>query len=597
MLEATTHYPLNPTPPRINIILILILLLVGWMGSSNPGDALAENSHEQTLKEPSNTLERNQKNSAEKENSTATLAENSVEQTLKEGSDALRRNALTEADQFFTTASTATKANRIQRATAFAGRCAVRYKISLSNKEPAMLPQAITDCDRALELKSDMQQAYRIRGIALLSAGHPERAAEDLNIAVALNPEDFLAFQNRALALAKLGRAKEAMAELDAAIRLKPEHPWSYYNRGRMHLTQGDYTQAIDDFIAFIRFKRNHEEVYRLRGQSRLMIGLPQQAVGDFYESLRLHPNNNPNAYFLRGQAFFLLDRFIEAEQDLTTANQLQPNNIENRLWLYIVRARLGKPDPTILTKPTIQLNSNSWPDALIDIFLDKAPPETGLTAARQIDDPIEQQLRENLTLLLLGHWAQSKNQPTQATQWLSAIKKGEEKERPYYRTAQQEIRHIAASNSAETLPYPPQSFRAALPAETTNQQAATTEATSTANANPPETNPKPTPTDNKSVKATAPTPLSTDQTSPIPDLRGKFVFKVASYTNAQNARNALVRYANMGMPVFIEPGTYENKLYHRIWIGPFDDLTSANAAREQIRVLPNQNPRKVTQR
>lgn len=370
------------------------------------------------------------------------LAENRHDETLKTATEALSKDRLEEAIQLDDQVLNAPDSTRAQRASAFAGRCATRYKQSLNQRNPALLPQAIGDCDRAVEMKSDLQQAYRIRGVALLSAGHADRAAEDLSVAVALNPEDVLAFQNRALALAKLGRGREAMAELDAAIRLKPDQPWSYYNRGRLRMAQGDYETSIDDFIAFIRFKRDHEEVYRLRGMSRLLIGLPQQAVGDFHEALRLRPNHNHETLLARGMAYFLLERHAEAEQDLAQAMTLNPARVETRLWLYLTRLKLGKPGRELLTDPVIKRSQQSWPEALVFVFLGDIPAERGLEAARAGEDVVENRLRENLTLLLYGHKARIDGKDADATRWLETIQAGQEREAPYYRLARQALRH-----------------------------------------------------------------------------------------------------------------------------------------------------------
>ncbi|MEO5334817.1 MAG: tetratricopeptide repeat protein [Magnetococcus sp. YQC-5] len=695
---------------------------------------------------------------------TPVWAENSVEETLKIASEALGNNALDEAEQRFTRATNAPEANRHQRATAFAGRCAVRYKISLSTKNPGMIPQAISDCDRAIELKSDMQQAYRIRGVALLSAGHPDRASEDLNVAVALRPEDYLAFQNRALALAKLGRAQEAMTELDSAIRLKPDHPWSYYNRGRLHVTQGEYEAAIDDFIAFIRFKRDHEEVYRLRGQCRLLVGLPQQAVGDLYESLRLRPNNNPEAHFLRGVAFYMLERFVEAEQDLVLSLPMQSNNMENRLWLYLVRERLGKPGREVLTDPAFKKNPKQWPGALVAVFLGEMPPEKSLEAARQTEDPIEAQLRENLTLLLLGHWSQIKGRQDEAARWFGTVKNGSGREGPYFRTAQLSLQQMGApyntlsvaktprlSDKPTQQVSPTSTSQASKPesdilpqqapsttlkqtskpdsetlsqqvpsttlkqtskpdsetlsqqapsttlkqtskpdsetlsqqvpsttlkqtskpdsetlsqqvpsktlkqtskpdSETLSQQASPTPIKQTSKRDsdtlPRQLSPSPiqsssspepealpttagTPAETSGAHASDParkpataarrpaltppsvdTPSSTVNPASVPtsthslrhggteqEKQGQFVFKVASYSNAKFANEAITQYASMGLPVFLEQSAAPNKTYQRIWIGPFNNRALAEAARERIATLPKHNPGEITQR
>ncbi|MBF0417377.1 MAG: tetratricopeptide repeat protein [Magnetococcales bacterium] len=382
---------------------------------------------------------------------TPLLADNLHEESLKSATEALAKDRLEEAIRLNDQVLNAQDSTRAQRATAFSGRCATRYKQSLNQHNPALLPQAISDCDRAVELKSDLQQAYRIRGVALLSAGHADRAAEDLSVALALNPEDVLAFQNRALALAKLGRGREAMAELDAAIRLKPDQPWSYYNRGRLRVAQGDYETSIDDFIAFIRFKRDHEEVYRLRGMSRLLIGLPQQAVGDFHEALRLRPKNNPEALLARGISYFLLERHAEAEQDLAQAMALNPARVETRLWLYLTRLKAGKPARELLTDPVIKRSQQSWPEALVFVLLGDIPAERGLEAARAGNDPVETRLRENLTLLLYGHKARIDGKEADAVRWLESIQAGQEREAPYYRLARQALRHSSFPTAGVT--------------------------------------------------------------------------------------------------------------------------------------------------
>ncbi|MBF0189746.1 MAG: tetratricopeptide repeat protein [Magnetococcales bacterium] len=384
-------------------------------------------------------------------------ADDTFDTSLKSASEALARDALEEAEQLNGQVINASEATRIQRASAFAGRCATRYKQGLATRNPALIPQAIGDCDRALELKSDLHPAYRIRGVALLSAGHPDRAAEDLAVAVALNPEDHLSFQNRALALAKLGRSKEAMAELDAAIRLKPDHPWSYYNRGRLRIAQGDYETSIDDFIAFIRFKRDHEEVYRLRGMSRLLIGMPQQAVGDFYESLRLRPNHNPEALLARGMAFFLLERFAEAEQDLAQALPLQSGHVETRLWLFLTRQRLGKVDRELLNDPSVPKDPKNWPEILIPVFLGTVAADKALEAARAGEDPVASRLKGNLTLLLLAHKARGEGHEAEATRWLETLVASQEREAPYYQLARQALRRTPTPMAdAEDKPTPP---------------------------------------------------------------------------------------------------------------------------------------------
>ncbi|MBF0127946.1 MAG: SPOR domain-containing protein, partial [Magnetococcales bacterium] len=70
-----------------------------------------------------------------------------------------------------------------------------------------------------------------------------------------------------------------------------------------------------------------------------------------------------------------------------------------------------------------------------------------------------------------------------------------------------------------------------------------------------------------------------------------------ASYSNAAYANSAMAYYTNMGLPVFLEQGQNQDKTFQRVWIGPFKEQSQANAARERIRVIPNQNPAEVIKR
>ncbi|NGZ05441.1 MAG: tetratricopeptide repeat protein [Magnetococcales bacterium] len=542
-----------------------------------------------------------------------------LDDTLKAAAEALARNTLEEAEQLHGQVINAAGATRTQRATAFAGRCATRYKQGLSARNPALFPQAIDDCDRALELKSDLQQGYRVRGVALLSAGHPDRAAEDLSVAVALNPEDHLAFQNRALALAKLGRAREAMAELDAAIRLKPDHPWSYYNRGRLRISQGDYEGSIDDFIAFIRFKRDYDEVYRLRGLSRLWIGLSQPALEDFYEALRLRPDN-AEALLARGMTFCLLGRLTEAEQDLTEFLKKQPGHVEAHLWLHLTHVQGGKKDPTLLTNLTLRPTPNSWPEAMVAVFLGARTADHGLEAARASEDPVERRLREHQTLLMLALQARGTGGESEAVRYLERIQPGQEREAPFYRLARQLTRqggenvvtippenkkNAAALNNMpdakpESSPFTtkkpekkPPSATPELPTDQAVSKTVSKPVEKVAEKSPEKTPPRPAVVTVSSGSPPPPPP----PTSSVADGTSRFYFIAGSYSNQGYANIALTRCLELGLPAQLEQRRIQDKSVHRVVIGPFDDPARAKEARDKVLSLPDQHPGEITKR
>jgi tetratricopeptide (TPR) repeat protein len=60
----------------------------------------------------------------------------------------------------------------------------------------------------------------------------PDRAIEDLDQAIRLNPNYALAFSSRGLAYARKGQPDRAIQDYDQAIRLNPKYADAFSNRG-----------------------------------------------------------------------------------------------------------------------------------------------------------------------------------------------------------------------------------------------------------------------------------------------------------------------------------------------------------------------------
>ena len=75
-----------------------------------------------------------------------------------------------------------------------------------------------------------------------------ERAIEDFDEAIRLNPEDADAYYNRGVAYGDLGQYEREIQDYDEAIRLNPEYAKAYYNRGVAYGRQGQQELADRDF-------------------------------------------------------------------------------------------------------------------------------------------------------------------------------------------------------------------------------------------------------------------------------------------------------------------------------------------------------------
>lgn len=83
--------------------------------------------------------------------------------------------------------------------------------------------QALSDFNRSIEIDSTNFYALNSRGrFFLVDRNDPERAIEDFDKAIALNPQFGVAYANRGFAYEKLGDKPKALADLERALELGP---------------------------------------------------------------------------------------------------------------------------------------------------------------------------------------------------------------------------------------------------------------------------------------------------------------------------------------------------------------------------------------
>ena len=87
--------------------------------------------------------------------------------------------------------------------------------------------------------------------------GKYQRAIQDYDEAIRLDPQDAFVYINRGIAYHDLGQYQRAIQDFDEAIRLDPESDLAYLSRGIAYYDLGQFERAIDDY----------DEHYRLEAQ------------------------------------------------------------------------------------------------------------------------------------------------------------------------------------------------------------------------------------------------------------------------------------------------------------------------------------------
>jgi tetratricopeptide (TPR) repeat protein len=113
-------------------------------------------------------------------------------------------------------------------------------------------PTDIDACTAAIEAgkltQGELAATYSNRGILLARSGQLEKAIEDQNTAIQLDPHSASAHNNRANAYYRAARHAEALADYDEAIALSSgSFAQAFYNRALLHKALGEDDAARQD--------------------------------------------------------------------------------------------------------------------------------------------------------------------------------------------------------------------------------------------------------------------------------------------------------------------------------------------------------------
>jgi tetratricopeptide (TPR) repeat protein len=176
--------------------------------------------------------------------------------------------------------------------------------------------RAIEDYNEAIRLDPNSALAFIDRGVAYYFKDNYEKAIADYDAAIRIDPKRSHAYTNRGAAYKKLGRVDRAIEDESEAIKLDPLVPEYFDNRGLSYADNGDYDRAIIDY----------NEAIRLAPQPNFLTnrGDAYQAKGDLDRALKLSPGFT-KAYNNRGVVFRKKQDYPRAIADFEQALRIDP--------------------------------------------------------------------------------------------------------------------------------------------------------------------------------------------------------------------------------------------------------------------------------
>jgi lipoprotein NlpI len=215
--------------------------------------------------------------------------------------------------------------------------------------------------------------------------GENDRAIQDFNEAIRLNPNYAQAYNNRGIAYFDKRENDRAIQDFNEAIRLDPNAFEAYGNRGYAYRNKGDNDRAIQDFNEVIRLNPNLTVAYINRGIAYRNKQEYDRAIQDFNEAIRLNPNR-AQGYRSRGNAAFDLGQYSSAQGDFKRSWNLEPTDPYVAIWVYLAGARAGQEERQELAKNAEKLKHQRLTEKIISLYLGKLSPADLLAAAKDSD-------------------------------------------------------------------------------------------------------------------------------------------------------------------------------------------------------------------
>lgn len=190
--------------------------------------------------------------------------------------------------------------------------------------------RAADDLNMVLAMEPGNALAHDLLGLAYLEADAPGLAEKAFEQAIEMDPALATAAYNLGVIRQQQMRYQEALALFDRAIELDPGLEMAYFNRALAHKAMGEAEAALRDYGHLLGQDGQAEaKVWLNRGITRKMSGDIMGALADIEQAMRLAPDDNAVLYKLRGNIFLLLGNYLAAEEDYTRAIGLDPGFAE----------------------------------------------------------------------------------------------------------------------------------------------------------------------------------------------------------------------------------------------------------------------------
>jgi superkiller protein 3 len=204
-------------------------------------------------------------------------------------------------------------------------------------------PEAIANCDLALNIRPQNHLAWYNRAVALdLSDRHTE-AVENYRQAILYKADFYAAWHNLGTSLSMLGRYEEAIDSYNTALQYKPDYYYSFGGKGLVCGVLGKYEEAIAHCEKALALKPDYFQGWFSRAYALESIGKYEEAVASYDRALEYKPLDH-QIWYGRAKALEQWGNYTEAIASYDQALAIRPDDyyawnnrgiVLNKLELY----------------------------------------------------------------------------------------------------------------------------------------------------------------------------------------------------------------------------------------------------------------------
>lgn len=298
-----------------------------------------------------------------------------------------------------------------------------------AKSEAGAYAQAIQDFTRAINLNSQLDDAYHYRGEAYFRIRRYSNALEDFDKAIKLDPRQSSAsYHLRGLVKYNLKLYKEAIVDYDQAIKIAYSDETYFVDRAKAYLKLKRYNRALKDCNRALRISNTYAYALNVRGLIKAAQDKPTAASEDLMAAIQ-NAKNDPKEYNYRNSLadFYRDSRQTEkAIEEYSAAIHLNPRNIHGLYNRSLLRLTLGYYEKALEDAHRTILNNRRFVKAYV--LRGIAKYYSGVNGKQHMNTDFKKYLRfarrssdyHYIASLVYNHMDNNRSMLSKAEQWAS---------------------------------------------------------------------------------------------------------------------------------------------------------------------------------